>query len=95
MSVYEGIMRGLNEAIEHVEGNCTEARTMKRMTNADRIRSMSDEELAKFVCRIDALDEICEKQDPTQDGSGCDEHHNCSACYLDWLQQPAREEENE
>lgn len=48
----------------------------KVQTNADRIRSMSDEELAKILgnkC-------ICP---PTS------ECVNCFDCWLEWLQQPA------
>ena len=51
-------------------------------TNADRIRSMSDEELAKklqYMCPVGA---DCIKM------SG-----DCKSCWLDWLQQPAEEEE--
>lgn len=50
-------------------------------TNADRIRSLSDEELAKklqYMCPVSA---DCIKM------SG-----DCKACWLDWLQQPAEEE---
>ena len=65
-------------------------------TNADRIRGMSDEELAKFIKHLDSgLDEICDIQDISQDGNGCDRHENCYACYLDWLKQPAKEEHHE
>lgn len=65
-------------------------------TNADYIRSMSDEELAKFIKHLDSgLDEICDIQDISQDGNGCDRHENCYACYLDWLKQPAKEEHHE
>lgn len=49
----------------------------KNQTNADRIRSMSDEELAKklqYMCPVSA---DCIKM------SG-----DCKACWLDWLQQP-------
>ena len=56
-------------------------------TNADRIRAMSDEELAELLldgCR----------------GSKCDDHPqnefgsvNCFQCRLTWLQQPAEEEQ--
>ena len=48
----------------------------KAQTNADRIRSMSDEELAKILgnkC-------LCP---PTT------ECVNCFECWLEWLQQPA------
>lgn len=60
-------------------------------TNADRIRSMTDDELAGFIRHLDSgLDEICEKQDPARDGSGCKRYDKCHACYRDWLQQPAK-----
>lgn len=53
------------------------------MNNADKIRSMTDEELAKILgdkC-------ICP---PT---SGCAEVcGDCVACWLEWLQQPAEGE---
>ena len=57
--------------------------TEYRMTNADRIRAMSDEEMAKKLqyasgCPVNA---DCIKM------SG-----DCNACWLDWLQQPAEGE---
>ena len=50
------------------------------MTNADHIRAMSDEELAKIIerelgCPVTG---DCEKMSK-----------DCKACWLDWLQQPA------
>lgn len=53
-------------------------------TNADRIRSMSDEELAKWflgagICIRDLDDVRC-------DGVSCKE------CRLNWLRQPAEED---
>lgn len=47
------------------------------ITNADRIRAMSDEKMAKDL--IPLIMEVCE------DGIPCDEY------MLDWLQQPAEE----
>ena len=57
--------------------------TEYKMTHADRIRAMSDEEMAKKLqyasgCPVNA---DCIKM------SG-----NCKACWLDWLQQPAEGE---
>ncbi len=54
------------------------------MTNADRIRAMSDEELAKWlmiagICIRDFEDCQC-------DGV------SCRQCRLNWLQQPAKDE---
>lgn len=42
------------------------------MTNADRIRSMSDEELAGFLCEFDAC-YLCEHNDQTCGSKVCDE----------------------
>lgn len=59
-------------------------------TNADRIRAMSDEELAKFLCEFRSCD---------SDGyscSGCKAERYCYAGHTgmkDWLQQPAEEED--
>ena len=59
------------------------------MTNADRIRAMSDVELASFLC--DFLTS-CEPEHPCNDcvaKSYCHTGHNG---MIDWLQQPAKEE---
>ena len=53
------------------------------MTNADRIRSMTDEELAVFLADADA--EHCHV-------SLCKDGETCRICCLRWLQQPYREE---
>lgn len=58
------------------DGVCIDFAERKPQTNADRIRSMSDEELAKILgnkC-------ICP---PTS------ECVDCVDCWLEWLQQPA------
>ena len=58
------------------------------MTNADRIRAMSDEELAKWIFGITIGDEP---------RSWCDFHcqktgkYGCEKCALEWLKQPAEE----
>ena len=55
------------------------------MTNADRIRAMSDEELADFIDR-------CEMNDIDYAKTFCDlcnGQYECDQCRLDWLQQPA------
>ena len=62
------------------------------MTNADRIRAMSDEELLELHYSSSAH---CIADDPTV----CDRHDfignltPCEQCYLEWLQQPAGEED--
>lgn len=55
-------------------------------TNADRIRSMTDEELCKFLGECKFCD-ICEE--------GCDSctyNGDCDKRLLEWLQQPAEVE---
>lgn len=53
--------------------------TEYRMTNADRIRAMSDEELAYWV--MCPHDDVCDS-DGALDG-------DCMKCVLQWLKQPA------
>lgn len=54
----------------------------KPITNADRIRAMTDEELADwfsiYCCRNKIYDAHCET------------FVNCKACWLDWLRQEAQ-----
>ena len=60
--------------------------TMKQpMTNADRIRAMSDEELAKF---LDNVSIRCPRPTVTED---CSMPGGCERCVMAWLQQPAEE----
>jgi len=58
---------------------------IKPLTNADRIRSMSDEELAEWL--VDA--NMCERVCTEEDYCGCDV---CVNRVTDWLKQPAKEE---
>ena len=60
--------------------------TDKKATNADRIRAMSDEELAELLldgCRGSKCD------DQTQNEWGS---VNCFQCRVTWLQQPEKGE---
>ena len=66
--------------------------TDKKATNADRIRSMSDEELAKHLVDIGWDCHLCAEHrrldnDPLLRGEKCDE--KCAEHCLEWLQQPA------
>ena len=61
----------------------------KPKTNADRIRAMSDEELADFLDRwamgdIDYAKTFCDL---------CNGQFECDQCRLDWLQKPAEDGE--
>ena len=70
--------------------NCTEcwdewAERNPPMTNADRIRAMSDEELMEFICQQKYI-VMCKE--------GCLEctyHGDCEKRFLEWLKQPAEE----
>lgn len=53
-----------------------------KQTNADRIRSMTDEELALAV--------MC-PADITGGDTKCDRYGNCRKCTLDWLQRESEE----
>lgn len=54
------------------------------MTNADRIRAMSEEELVKLLSEFSAYSCIFHDKD-------C-EFENCVDCVTHWLQQPAEGE---
>ena len=65
------------------------------ITNADRIRAISDEELAKNLYRFCDLEERvgycknlseCEKLLDTEDGMP---EQRCICCLLEWLKHPA------
>lgn len=60
----------------------------KPMTNADRIRAMSDEELVDFLNNFNVCD--------TRSNEKCRFVFlaDCWECVLDWLRQPAEEKED-
>lgn len=73
-------------------GNCTAYKQCKYQgsyTNADRIRAMSDEELAEFLCDFRS----CDSNEHPCDGCKAETYcHTGHPGMLDWLQQPAPEE---
>lgn len=65
------------------------------MTNADRIRAMTDEELARHLHCIGWDCHLCAEHrrldnEPLLRNEKCDE--NCFEHCLEWLQQPAEED---
>ena len=56
-------------------------------TNAQKIRAMSDEEMAEFISSIP----MCVGKD---EDLNC-EIDVCKECFLKWLQQPAEEDKHE
>lgn len=77
-----------NTAISYcVMGPCPE----QKLSNADRIRDMSDEELAEFISRIEIGDfgpQVYRKTFCDM----CKGQYECDDCRLWWLQQPAEED---
>ena len=60
-------------------------------TNADRIRAMSDEELAEFINRIEIGDFGPQVYGKTFCDM-CKGQYECDDCRLWWLRQPAKED---
>lgn len=66
---------------------CSSYKPGRILTNADRIRVMNDEELAKY------LSNPCDcAVDPERDGFRECGNDLCVKYLLEWLQQPAEEE---
>lgn len=55
------------------------------MTNAERIRAMTDKELTEFI----GYNSLCDRIQ--SEGTWCEEHTVCENCLTEWLQQPAKE----
>ena len=76
-----------------IRGECTASfceYRRKKQTNADKIRSMTDEELAEL------LSEPCEcSVDPEEDGYRECGNKLCIEYLLNWLQQPAEQQKEE
>lgn len=65
------------------------------MTNGEKIRGMTDEELSKFLSEFSACN-VCEQFDKRLDRCGADNNFLCVKEYAeaiigDWLKQPAEE----
>ena len=58
-----------------------------KMTNADRIRAMSDEELVEFIKNIKVRAALCKA---VKNNDAFEE-----LCSAEWLQQPAEEDKHE
>ena len=79
--------------LRKVRPRCKKSRTPKAFTNADKIRSMTDEELAVFLDEFSGRCMDCEKLGPD---TGCPIYKRgvfCLPCdVMDWLKQPVGEE---
>ena len=83
-SRYTILREALDMAIKALE-DVTD-KNVGKMTNADRIRAMSDEEIAEVssfrFCPSEMIGKSCV-------------FRNCKECWIDWLQQPAEEDDHE
>lgn len=59
-----------------------------KQTNAERIRSMTDEELAEFLDIVEQ--DGISSQVPNIPCMSCNEKTECASCWKDWLQAEAR-----
>lgn len=60
-----------------------------KITNADRIRAMSDAEIADFLCDIGECDRRC----PAKIGDCIFSDSACRSAWFDWLKQGERHEQ--
>ena len=66
---------------------CDRHKPKPKQTNADRIKSMTDEELAEYIDKHFTEPMWCNS--PPED---CPPHETCKLCILDWLKSPADKE---
>ena len=64
--------------------DCSQYKPWRILTNADRIRSMSDEELAEHIWKKIGCP-------AGRNYVTCGYAGSCKDCWVDWLQQPAEE----
>ena len=62
---------------------CDGESEFEHITNADRIRSMSDEELAEFISKYFSCEYECAVRDK------CGSDWDCKRATIDWLQSDA------
>lgn len=85
MNIADDLVRAFNDGYEKGKADAEAymlhcGDTDEPHTNADRIRAMSDEELAEFIGNF-PMETICPNnchEDPERD---------CAVCVLDWLKQ--------
>ena len=70
--------------------DCSQYKPGRVLTNADRIRAMTDEELAEFISRIEIGDFGPQVYGKTFCDL-CSGQYECDDCRLWWLQQPTEE----
>ena len=90
-SRYTILREALDMAISALRQQNVSGKDVGKMTNADRIRAMTDEELVNFLMRLMGHAQcFAEGIFPYHP---CPQNHNCKQCGIDWLQQPCGEED--
>ena len=84
-SRYTILREALDMAVKALE-DVTD-KNVEKMTNADRIRAMSDEELAEFIKHIKVRAAFCKA---VKDNDAFE-----ALCSAEWLQKPAEEDDYE
>ena len=82
-SRYTILREALDMAVKALEDVTEE--NVGKMTNADRIRAMSDEELVEFIKNIKVRAALCKA---VKNNDAFEE-----LCSAEWLQQPAEEDD--
>ena len=93
--IAEMFLKAFDDSEEKISCNCKHNRNSRnnepccrcdsRQTNADRIRNMSDDELAEFL----AYNAYCEECYVKKDDSCCYPDGTCKQKHLEWLQSEA------
>ena len=87
-----------DQCMEHLITDTPSCPSRVPLTNADRIRSMSDEELAEYIFSLGNGPENCDGHCAYQDDCNAEgfNYNTCiKACIkevTDWLKQPVKEE---
>lgn len=68
---------------------CMKSMAKKPHTNADRIRSMTDEELANLFDEVETGSFLADKYPCSE----CTEKINCDVCFLKWLRAESEEKD--
>ena len=84
-SRYTILREALDMAVKALEG--VTDKNVEKMTNADRIRTMSDKELAEFIKNIKVRAALCKA---VKNNDAFEE-----LCSAEWLQRPAEEDNYE
>ena len=79
--------RHIHSPVEHYDVDVETGTVTYRVvrTNGDRIRSMSDEDLMRFLLRVGTLENR-----PWCDDEPCNNRY-CSECITEWLKEEAKD----